>query len=295
MARKAKKRGIEALKNLIKKFKPKPKPKPRGRPPKKTSNIPRELSVPVTYGKDITAGALKVLGQGSLKKGLLRAGISLPLYGTGLYYGGKALFGDDEETKAESTVTPEESTEVETSDRLGDILRQKTMTIAADNGRATPVFFDYVKAFPSSYMEKVGKDPEFAKQMMAGFLAMMKPVAGPVPVNPFVAFGEAALEEGVRQEEAITDQEKLLSMSDEDIAKLQRIKTKSTGITTDDLTVAGAILQSIKKEYGLKKDALLVDRENPTVDLTAFGLLGIMRETNNDPTEIGRRVVPKAN
>ena len=84
-------------------------------------------------------------------------------------------------------------------------------------------------------------------------------------------------------------------MSDEDIAKLQRIKTKSSGITTEELTVAGAILQSIREEYGLKKDAPLVDRDNPTVDLTAFGLLGIMRETNNDPTEIGRRVVPKAN
>ena len=85
-------------------------------------------------------------------------------------------------------------------------------------------------------------------------------------------------------------------MSDEDIAKLQRKKTKSTGITVDDLTVAGAILKSIREEYGLKKDAPLVDRDNLSKgDLTAFGLLGIMRETNNDPTEIGRRVVPKAN
>ena len=32
--------------------------------------------------------------------------------GAGLYYGGKALFGDDEETKAIGTATPEESTEV---------------------------------------------------------------------------------------------------------------------------------------------------------------------------------------
>ena len=294
----------QGILGFLKKFRPKPKPKPRGRPPKKDPAspkvIPSEMVAPfVGSGKTIQS-ALRRIGrnpgrpEGSAVTGAIRASVYGGVPAFGFYKG--LTSGDDEETKAVSTVTPEESTEVETSDRLGDILREKTMTIAAENGRATPVFFDYVKAFPSSYMEKVGRDPEFAKQMMAGFLAMMKPVAGPVPVNPFVAFGEAALEEGVRQEESITDQEKLLSMSDEDIAKLQRIKTKSTGITVDDLTVAGAILKSIREEYGLKKDAPLVDRDNLSKgDLTAFGLLGIMRETNNDPTEIGRRVVPKAN
>lgn len=49
-------------------------------------------------------------------------------------------------------------------------------------------------------MEKVGKDPDFAKQMMAGFMALMKPTEGFVPINPLVAFGEAAMAEGARQE-----------------------------------------------------------------------------------------------
>tara|TARA_R100001443_G_scaffold85303_1_gene91894 strand:+ start:946 stop:1839 length:894 start_codon:yes stop_codon:yes gene_type:complete len=288
----------QGILGFLKKFRPKPKPKPRGRPPKK---VPEDSFIPVGVQPTLSAGKeiiKKVVRPGkyspATKQFIGKAALYAGVPGFGFYKG--LTSGDDEETKAVSNVISKKPTEVETSDRLGDILREKTMTIAAENGRATPVFFDYVKAFPSSYMEKVDRDPEFAKQMMAGFLAMMKPVAGPVPVNPFVAFGEAALEEGVRQEESITDQEKLLSMSDEDIAKLQRIKTKSTGITVDDLTVAGAILKSIREEYGLKKDAPLVDKDNLYKgDLTAFGLLGIMRETNNDPTEIGRRVVPKAN
>ena len=59
---------------------------------------------------------------------------------------------------------------------------------------------DYVKAFPGGYMEKVGKDPDFARQMMAGFLAMMKPTEGYVPRSGIVDFGEAALAEQARQE-----------------------------------------------------------------------------------------------
>ena len=249
------KRGIESL---LKKIKPKPKPKPRGRPPKKTSDIPRELSAPVTFSKDITAKGLRALGQGSLKRGALRAGVSLPLYGTGLYLGGKALFGDDEDSGPKTrTVTPEESTEVETSDRLGDILRERTMTIAAESGRATPVFFDYVKAFPSSYMEKVGRDPEFAKQMMAGFLAMMKPVAGPVPVNPFVAFGEAAMAEGVRQEGEIPDQLKLIETISQDpelLKAYKRFQRESTPTPITQRQADAAALENIVKEelYGKK-------------------------------------------
>ncbi len=248
------KRGIESL---LKKIKPKPKPKARSKAitkeKPKVSIIPPEISGPVRFGRDITAKSLRALGGGSAGRGAIRAS-----YVPAAYLGGKALFGDDEDSGPKTrTVTPEESTEVETSDRLGDILRERTMTIAAESGRATPVFFDYVKAFPSSYMEKVSKDPEFAKQMMAGFLAMMKPVAGPVPVNPFVAFGEAAMAEGVRQEGEIPDQLKLIETISQDPELLKAYKKFQRESTPTPITQrqadAAAIENIVKEElYGKK-------------------------------------------
>tara|TARA_R100001163_G_scaffold47037_1_gene35338 strand:- start:3919 stop:4938 length:1020 start_codon:yes stop_codon:yes gene_type:complete len=70
-----------------------------------------------------------------------------------------------------------------------------------DKGNFTtkPKFMDYLKSLPKAYMDKVSVDKDFAKKMMAGFLNMMKPVAGPVPINPFVAFGEGYLGEESRQ------------------------------------------------------------------------------------------------
>ena len=256
----ARKGIVGGIKNLIKKFKPKPKPKPRGRPPKinpKDSFIPVGVQPVLSSGKEIIKKVVRPSKYSPATKQFLGKTALYGGTGAGLYYGGKALFGDDEETKAIGTATPEESTEVETSDRLGDILRQKTMTIAADNGRATPVFFDYVKAFPSSYMEKVGKDPEFAKQMMAGFLAMMKPVAGPVPVNPFVAFGEAAMAEGVRQEGEIPDQLKLIQSISEDpeLSKAFReFQRKSTPTPITQRQADAAAIENIVKEELYGKD-----------------------------------------
>ena len=220
-------------------------------PISKTQILKEEAMLPYTFGRKV----LSKIGGGSPTRGFVRSTL-YPGVGTGLYFGGKALFGDDEDSETKTTtITPEESTEVETSDRLGDILRQKTMTIAAESGRATPVFFDYVKAFPSSYMEKVGRDPEFAKQMMAGFLAMMKPVAGPVPVNPFVAFGEAAMAEGVRQEGEIPDQLKLIETISQDpelLKAYREFQIKSDPPSVTEKQANAAALENIVKEelYG---------------------------------------------
>ena len=254
----ARKQAAKGILGFLKNLKPKPKPKARSKAitkqKPKESIIPGEISGPVLFGRDITAKSLRALGQGSLGKGAIRAG----LYGPLAYVGGKALFGDDEDSEPKTrTVTPKESTEVETSDRLGDILRERTMTIAAESGRATPVFFDYVKAFPSSYMEKVSRDPEFAKQMMAGFLAMMKPVAGPVPVNPFVAFGEAAMAEGVRQEGEIPDQLKLIETISQDpelLKAYREFQRKSTPTPITQRQADAAAIENIVKEelYGKK-------------------------------------------
>ena len=83
----------------------------------------------------------------------------------------------------------------------------QTQTFTGDK---KPSFFDYVKSLPSGYMEKVGDDPDYAKKMMAGFLNMMKPVEGFVPVNPVVAFGEGYLGEETRQADMLPADAKLL-------------------------------------------------------------------------------------
>jgi hypothetical protein len=59
-------------------------------------------------------------------------------------------------------------------------------------------------------MEKVSNDPDYAKKMMAGFLNMMKPVKGYVPINPAVAFGEGYLGEETRQAEMLPADARLL-------------------------------------------------------------------------------------
>ena len=83
------------------------------------------------------------------------------------------------------------------------ILLDRATARAKEAGRESPTFIDYLASFPGGYIEKVGKDPEFAKQMMAGFLAMMKPTEGYVPRSGIVDFGEAAIAEAQRQEESI--------------------------------------------------------------------------------------------
>jgi len=83
----------------------------------------------------------------------------------------------------------------------------QTQTFTGDK---KPSFFDYVKSLPAGYMEKVSDDPDYAKKMMAGFLNMMKPVKGYVPINPAVAFGEGYLGEETRQAEMLPADARLL-------------------------------------------------------------------------------------
>ena len=74
-----------------------------------------------------------------------------------------------------------------------------------------PKFMDYLKVLPSSYSDKVSRDPDFAKKMIAGFLNMMRPVEGFVPVNSAVAFGDAYFGEETRQADMIPADIKLLN------------------------------------------------------------------------------------
>tara|TARA_R100001369_G_scaffold75804_1_gene104823 strand:- start:148 stop:972 length:825 start_codon:yes stop_codon:yes gene_type:complete len=81
-----------------------------------------------------------------------------------------------------------------------------------DKGNFTdkPKFMDYLKALPGAYGDKVSRDEDFAKKMIAGFLNMMRPVEGFVPVNSAVAFGDAYLGEETRQADMLPADAKML-------------------------------------------------------------------------------------
>ncbi len=155
-----------------------------------------------------------------------------PIAGIGLRNPGKtaiaggvtaAVFpqGEDESTATEqdeSGITISDDNAIITND---SVINKPTYNPATDNSLAfyvreelkgkgfevddkgefvtKPKFFDYIKALPAGYMDKVGNDQDFAKKMMAGFLNMMKPVEGYVPINPAVAFGEGYFGEETRQ------------------------------------------------------------------------------------------------
>jgi len=166
-----------------------------------------------TYASGITATAKKASDLVSA------AGRNIkPIAGAAAAYGlplgiaggiGYAALKGDKTTKTPTKSTDATVPEIEESNAMKDILYQNSLERATSAGRTEPVFMDYLASFPGSYTEKVGKDPEFARQMMAGFMAMMKPTEGYVPRNSLVDFGEAAMAEEVRQEGEIPDQIKM--------------------------------------------------------------------------------------
>ena len=285
--------------SLIKKVKPKPKPKPKPSTaitktkPASPKVIPSEMVAPFVGSGKVIQSTLRSIGknpgrpEGSAVTGAIRAAGYGGVPAAGLYMG---LTGDDEKTKVSPPIEKVSGLkEVNDSDALKDILKQKTMEIAMEAGRESPVFLDYVKAFPSSYMEKVSRDPEFAKQMMAGFLAMMQPSEGFVPRNAIADFGQAAMAEEARQEASTTDQEKLLAMSDEDIQRLQKIQRGATPIDQTAMASAAALLTQFREELTSKKDGKLTDVNGTEINLISF--LAMFQQTGGDITQLAEMIV----
>lgn len=149
------------------------------------------------------------------------------LIGGGIFLGSQIFSGrdrSDAERPQEPTISQDFDIEnktfdiddIATSDKWANIMKYNLVQNQGfqvdDQGNFVekPKFLDYLKALPSSYMDKVSRDTDFAKKMMAGFLNMMKPVEGYVPVNPVVAFGEGYLGEETRQAEMLPADAKLL-------------------------------------------------------------------------------------
>lgn len=169
--------------------------------------IATAIGVPIGASLKLSKEALKKAGgEGGMGRGAARTGIYGGL-GLAAY---NALTGDDDTSSKAADVKLPPPPEPEESDALKDILYQNSLERATAAGRTEPSFIDYLSSFPGSYTEKVGKDPEFAKQMMAGFMAMMKPTEGFVPRNALVDFGEAAYAEQARQQDAVPDQLQLI-------------------------------------------------------------------------------------
>ena len=184
--------------------------------------------VPGAYATGITATARKAGELASAAKRNVKpiagAALAYGLPAAGVIGGAKALFGKDETLKPPTKSTDATVPEIEESNAMKDILYQNSLERATSAGRTEPTFIDYLASFPGSYTEKVGKDPEFARQMMAGFMAMMKPTEGYVPRNALVDFGEAAMAEEVRQEGEIPDQIKLMERFKDDPELLDAYK-----------------------------------------------------------------------
>ena len=206
--------------------------------------LPRELSY-LALQASKTGSKLKDVF--SKKENIGRAAIygGIPAAGVGI----NALFSDDKPPTDKKEITSESAAKVKLPDSLRDFHLENSMARAQAAGRDTPNFVDYAASFPKSYTDKLGSDPEFAKQMMAGFMAMMKPTEGFVPRNAFVDFGEAAMAEGARQEGQIPEALKTLQALEENpTLKAAYLESKRGEISPEDSLAAGAGLMSQVKE-----------------------------------------------
>jgi len=206
--------------------------------------LPRELSYLASQASK-TGSKLKDVF--SKKENIGRAAIygGIPAAGVGI----NALFSDDKPPTDKKEITSESAAKVKLPDSLRDFHLENSMARAQAAGRDTPNFVDYAASFPKSYTDKLGSDPEFAKQMMAGFMAMMKPTEGFVPRNAFVDFGEAAMAEGARQEGQIPEALKTLQALEENpTLKAAYLESKRGEISPEDSLAAGAGLMSQVKE-----------------------------------------------
>ena len=157
--------------------------------------------------------------------------------------------------------------------------------VLTDKGISNPSFLDYISALPQGYANKVGDDPSFAKKMMAGFLNMMKPQAGIVPISAPVAFGEGFLGEETRQADMLPSDVKTLQFLRANPGLMQdylNISRARSGVTVGDLDPGErteryfALVQDLAIKQNISADQLgnyRVVFDGVPVDPTIFGIL----------------------
>ena len=205
----------------------------------RTTRAPSALDAfpPLLGGTAVATGKLlksagQTLGRNKAAIGAGVLGYGLPAAGAyGLY---KAVTGkddDDDDNNNKNIATGGGDKDVLDADSsLRDFNYAKALERAQAAGRTKPTFVDYVASFPASYTDKLGKDPEFAKQMMAGFVAMMTPTEGIVERSGVADFAGGVMAEQARQEGEVPDQIKLMQALSKDPELLDAYKkfSKST-------------------------------------------------------------------
>ena len=217
---------------------------------------------------------------------------------TGLSYGADALFGDDKTDDDDDDSSKAAKVKLPEPDTMKDILYQNSLERAISAGRTEPSFMDYLASFPGSYTEKVGKDPEFAKQMMAGFMAMMKPTEGFVPRNALVDFGEAAYAEQARQQDAIPDQLQLIERlrDDPDLLKAFRQINQDAPDPVTDQKLIGSLKETLLSNLypgGYDEESEIIDKITEK-KVTDIELLQRYRDSGGNYTEMLKTLRAKA-
>ena len=271
---------------IVEKIKPKKRPaKPKVNPKKpkaapaapkgKGKEIKEKIDESTPPIEPIKPGANVSPGSGSgrpfykKKRYIVPAGIA----------GASLLPGDGDDEDRPLTIDPDkpytppvvvEPGDEVLSDEFSVIIKDNLIANGAEvdadgNFVKKPKFMDYLKVLPSSYADKVSRDPDFAKKMIAGFLNMMRPVEGFVPVNSAVAFGDAYFGEETRQADMMSADSKLLEyLSDNpDMLKAyKQINASKAGydIGKLDAVQAQGVLTALRE--ALLRDIPIADQQN---------------------------------
>tara|TARA_R100000700_G_scaffold14199_1_gene20021 strand:+ start:589 stop:2244 length:1656 start_codon:yes stop_codon:yes gene_type:complete len=234
-----------------------------------------------------------------------------PIAGAATVYGlpaagvvglGSALLGGDEETTDPNLGRIADGggdkDVLDADSSLRDFNYAKALERAQAAGRTEPTFVDYVASFPASYADKLGKDPEFAKQMMAGFVAMMTPTEGIVERSGLADFAGGVMAEQARQEGEIPDQLRLIQEIKENPEILKAMRQLSTATTPADPVADAQAAQAVEDQVlnilydnKPKKEDKVYDLSGNPIDKNI--LLQMYRDANGDYSEIIRQVTKK--
>lgn len=298
-------KGKEVLKNRKKKKADKAEAKAASQEPSTStalvpyeradSYLPREFAYLGTKGKEIGRKLQDVF---SKKENKARAAIygGIPLAGVGL----GALLSDDKPPPPPPKIATGggDKDVLDADSSLRDFNYAKALERAQAAGRTKPTFVDYVASFPASYTDKLGKDPEFAKQMMAGFVAMMTPSEGIVERSGVADFAGGVMAEQARQEGEVPDQIKLMKAVQKNPEILKAMRQLSTASAAADPVADAAqakAVEGIILDYlydgNPKKDDKVYDVEGNLLNKNI--LLKLYRDSNGDLTEISKFVSKK--
>lgn len=234
-----------------------------------------------------------------------------PLAGAAAAYGlpvagvvglGSALLGGDEETTEPDLGRIADGggdmDVLDADSSLRDFNYAKALERAQAAGRTKPTFVDYVASFPASYTDKLGRDPEFAKQMMAGFVAMMTPSEGIVERSGLADFAGGVMAEQARQEGEVPDQIKLLEaiQKNPEILKAMRQLNAETSDPSADAKNAVILKQQILKNlYGEDYDDDDVVLDSSTgQELSDLQLLQMYKDSGGNYDVLNAKIMAKA-